>query len=149
MTNYCIDFLQIFIKMAVYLCFWPTATIFISHARVKSLDTYQSKWLLLWAEAFCLRQPGLQGKQTHTDKSFYAWPIQRHFNLLHIVLPDLTFPSSTHTLSPTPHELFSELKIDPTVFTFDHPSPCCRSLAFLWREPLDMLLFSTLPENKF
>lgn len=67
--------------LSVYSPIWTLATISsITPARVKSLDTYQSKWLLLWAEAFCLRQPGLQGKETHTHTYAHSYKIS--FNCL-------------------------------------------------------------------
>lgn len=88
-------------------------TMFISHSRVKSLDTYQSKWLLLWAEAFCLRQPGLQGKQTHTDESCNGLLFMHGLSKGTSVFSSSHFPFVyPHTLSPTPHELFFELKIN-------------------------------------
>lgn len=101
-------------------------------------------WILTSRNGFCCGQrhsvwdsQDCRGSRTHTDKScncldlFMDYPKALQSSL------DLTFPSSTHTLSPTLHELFSELKIESTVFTFDHHSPflsfTCISLAWASR----------------
>lgn len=114
-----LKFVLIFFRFS--LLKWPYVCVHLalghhvhfSSLRVKSLDPYQSKWLLLWAEAFCLRQPGLQGKQTHTDKSCNYLLFMHGLSKGTSVFSGSHFPFVyPHTLSPTPHELFSELKID-------------------------------------